>query len=239
MLINAANVFNLAVMGFVLAVFLMVVFLFWKSTSHTEEKTPSIVNVIGFMSLFLALAAISVYSSPMVSKIATSMNALTLGFMGMITLFAAYFHCNYSHTVAHKAPAVLTTLGILGTFLGIAIGLTDFDINDIQKSIPTLIDGMKTAFWASACGIFWAITIKLRDVMTSSHKKAVSRLHPAATVNDLVSQLTSLLVQAKMAHRDNNEKLDNLNALLKEFAEQNTRRLAFSENPAVRLHMVG
>ena len=42
-------------------------------------------------------------------------------FIGIITLCAIYLHLKYSESIAHKAPALLTTLGILGTFTGIAL----------------------------------------------------------------------------------------------------------------------
>src|SRR5215831_4845570 len=78
------------------------------------------------------------------------MSRTTEIFIGIIAACAVYLHLKYSQTIAHKAPAFLTTLGILGTFTGIAFGLLDFNTNDIQKSVPELIEGIKTAFWASA-----------------------------------------------------------------------------------------
>ena len=39
------------------------------------------------------------------------------------------------------APAVLVSIGILGTFVGIVIGLLDFDAHNIQDSIEDLLDG--------------------------------------------------------------------------------------------------
>ena len=46
-------------------------------------------------------------------------------------------------------PNLLSTLGVLGTFLGITIGLIGFDPADLDNSIPILLDGLKTAFWTS------------------------------------------------------------------------------------------
>ncbi len=51
-------------------------------------------------------------------------------------------------------PHLFPTLGILFTFLGIAIGLWNFDGNDIEKSIPELMNGLKTAFIVSIFGVF-------------------------------------------------------------------------------------
>lgn len=50
-------------------------------------------------------------------------------------------------------PHLFPTLGILFTFLGIAIGLWNFDSNDIEKSIPELMNGLKTAFLVSIFGV--------------------------------------------------------------------------------------
>ena len=54
-------------------------------------------------------------------------------------------------------PSNFTTLGVFGTFLGIVIGLQDFNTTDIQGSIPQLLDGLKTAFWTSIYGILASI----------------------------------------------------------------------------------
>jgi DNA repair exonuclease SbcCD ATPase subunit len=50
-------------------------------------------------------------------------------------------------------PAVFTTLGVFGTFLGIAFGLHGFDVSNIDASIPQLLDGLVVAFWSSILGI--------------------------------------------------------------------------------------
>ena len=61
------------------------------------------------------------------------------------------------------APAVLVSLGILGTFIGIVIGLLDFNAHDIKSSIEDLLDGLKTAFITSLVGMTLSIVIKALD----------------------------------------------------------------------------
>ena len=58
------------------------------------------------------------------------------------------------------APTMLTTLGILGTFVGIVIGLLDFRPTDVDSSIGGLLDGLKTAFITSLAGMFTSIVFK-------------------------------------------------------------------------------
>ncbi len=53
------------------------------------------------------------------------------------------------------------SLGILGTFLGIVLGLLKFDVDDIQGSIPQLLSGLKFAFMTSIAGMISSILIKL------------------------------------------------------------------------------
>lgn len=62
--------------------------------------------------------------------------------------------------VLSLAPGALITLGIFGTFLGIYIGLINFDTADINSSIPDLLEGLKTAFITSLFGIIFSLFLK-------------------------------------------------------------------------------
>ena len=52
---------------------------------------------------------------------------------------------------------LLPILGVIGTFAGICIGLADFNSNEIEKSVPLLLQGLKTAFWTSLIGTSLAV----------------------------------------------------------------------------------
>ncbi len=51
--------------------------------------------------------------------------------------------------------------GITGTFFGIFKGLLQFDTNDIEGSVPLLLDGLKTAFLTSLAGLFANLVVKV------------------------------------------------------------------------------
>ncbi len=58
--------------------------------------------------------------------------------------------------LAEVIPSLLTSLGILGTFIGLMRGLAGLDMTSpvkIMEGIPTLIDGMRFAFATSIAGI--------------------------------------------------------------------------------------
>lgn len=84
-------------------------------------------------------------------------------FIAFILFVALTFHIRFNARTVANGPTILTTLGIFATFFGIAIGLANFDQANIQESIPHLLQGLKTAFWASVVGVGCALTIKFRD----------------------------------------------------------------------------
>lgn len=85
-------------------------------------------------------------------------------------------------------PTLLTTLGILGTFLGIAIGLLGFDASHIESSIPLLLGGLKQAFTTSIIGILLSIalrlTLSLRRTHSGTNGETGSEITAAPQTND-------------------------------------------------------
>lgn len=60
-----------------------------------------------------------------------------------------------------SVPTLLTSLGILGTFAGIVVGLMAFDPQNIDGSIHSLLAGLKTAFLTSLVGMTSSIVFGL------------------------------------------------------------------------------
>jgi hypothetical protein len=61
---------------------------------------------------------------------------------------------------ARVAPAVFPMLGILGTFIAIALSMPDFTVQDLgalDREISLLLSGIGTAFYASIYGIFLSL----------------------------------------------------------------------------------
>ena len=70
----------------------------------------------------------------------------------------------------------MTGLGILGTFLGLSLGLSSFSGNDIftiSENVAPLLDGMKVAFHTSVYGIFFSLifTFVYRSLMSDAYEK--------------------------------------------------------------------
>ena len=64
-----------------------------------------------------------------------------------------------------QVSGIMTSLGILGTFLGLSIGLNAFDLSgnaqDLENKIVPLMDGIKVAFHTSICGLIYSILYNL------------------------------------------------------------------------------
>lgn len=82
------------------------------------------------------------------------------------------------------APTLMTSLGILGTFIGIVIGLMYFDTDDIDGSIPALLEGLKTAFITSVLGLIAAISFNIFNTLFLTGIAAKRNAKAAAQASD-------------------------------------------------------
>lgn len=60
----------------------------------------------------------------------------------------------------NDASQAFASLGVLGTFIGITFGLLFFDTHNLEKSVPALLDGMKSAFFTSIVGMAGSLGTK-------------------------------------------------------------------------------
>ena len=58
-------------------------------------------------------------------------------------------------------PALLPALGLIGTFIGIFAGLSEFDPGNIDESLPILLSGLKIAFTTSIFGMVGSAIVKI------------------------------------------------------------------------------
>lgn len=141
-----------------------------------------------------------------------------------IFAFWLLFNIFYNEKAVSFGPTILTTLGIFATFLGIALGLSEFDAKNIQASVPALLEGLKTAFWASVAGVGGALLLKFRHQFFDRTVAEGTGENGEVTGTDLARLLsgiqtalvgneeTSLITQIKLMRSDTNDRLDALKA---------------------------
>ena len=109
--------------------------------------------------------------------------------------------------IASASPALLTTIGVLGTFVGIFIGLVNFDVGNIDKSVPLFLEGMKVAFVTSILGMGSAVFLRVTYA-------AVPRQALAESVGP--EEIYSVLTELRNTTR---EGFENLTSEFRQFAE--------------------
>ena len=111
--------------------------------------------------------------------------------LGSILLVFIYFvwKAKDEDSIAQQAPTMLTSLGILFTFIGISIALVNFDVDNINNSIPLMLQGLKTAFFSSIAGLSTSILFKIyKHNLSSSGVKSDDELK----ASDFLSQMKDL-----------------------------------------------
>ena len=96
--------------------------------------------------------------------------------------------------VVEYFPTFISTLGVLGTFFGITMGLMAFDTTDLDKSIPCLLDGLKTAFFTSLAGMIGSMILSAFIGRKQDEKDGgISDINQAAgTICQAVKQMSDL-----------------------------------------------
>ena len=104
-------------------------------------------------------------------------------YISLIIIVIAFFFCLFYVSRQRKTGALIakrrwieqllsmiSTLGVLGTFAGITIGLLYFDTEDLDASIPILLSGLKTAFFTSLAGMIGSLFLS-RQVNSALDEK--------------------------------------------------------------------
>ena len=112
--------------------------------------------------------------------------------------------------IASASPALLTTIGVLGTFVGIFIGLVNFDVGNIDKSVPLFLEGMKVAFVTSILGMGSAVFLRVTYA-------AVPRQALAESVGP--EEIYSVLTDIRDGQNTTREGFENLTSEFRQFAE--------------------
>ena len=107
----------------------------------------------------------------------------------IITLILILFSLSFSKTSLRNYKNEIVSLGVLGTFIGIAIGLYHFDVTNIKDSMPHLLDGLKTAFITSGVGIFFSIILSIYKPAQSKKSETIDALE--MVVKDFNKNLTT------------------------------------------------
>ena len=130
-------------------------------------------------------------------------------------------------TLAELIPNLLTSLGILGTFMGLSRGLSSLNFADstqLVEGIPVLLEGMRFAFGTSVAGISCSIVFNMLN--------RISQGSSYRAIDDFVTSFTQLAmsrpldndVQMIIQNQDRNYMLQGINDTLADRLAENVGR---------------
>jgi DNA anti-recombination protein RmuC len=175
----------------------------------------------------------------------------TMFFVGINVFLTFYFvKIRFDRFAVVHGPEILTTLGIFGCFVGIALALLDFDTNDVQNSVPNLLEGVKTAFWASVSGVFGSLVIRARHKFQKAPIEQAPGTPKSSSLDDVVVALQglktsltgqdqdTLISQLKMLRQDQSDSFrsmrESLDNFAKQLAEQSSKTLVEALRDVIR-----
>lgn len=161
------------------------------------------------------------------------------------------------HEFTDYAPTLLTSVGILGTFTGIVVGLLSFNVSDIDGSIEHLLSGLKIAFITSLVGMLSSIILKfltssnivspprkedvkedisikdLYSVMESQNKNIikVQELLSDSADSSLIGQIKLMRSDVSDNNKVVNKNLENLYEPLKQLENKQDKQLELLQQP--------
>jgi hypothetical protein len=170
-------------------------------------------------------------------------NMAYIGVGIIILLFINFYIKRENKHIQDLAPGILITTGIFFTFVGITLGLYDFDVENVDASLPSLLNGIKTAFWASATGVGSALILKWKEISKIADNEndvpqegmsiddiVANQSRQTDVFNEMLltfkalhgsiagNEDSSLVAQVKLLRIDSNEKSDSLRKEFREFA---------------------
>ena len=86
----------------------------------------------------------------------------------------------------------IVSLGVLGTFLGIFMGLQNFNPDDMKNSIDTILVGLKTAFFTSIVGMGTALILAIIQKLSKKESKQVGTEEILAEISQKLNALPTL-----------------------------------------------
>ena len=136
-----------------------------------------------------------------------------LGFF--VVMLGVFFYFLKTYSLSQSAASMVTVLGVLGTFVGIAYGLYNFDPNAIQKSVPTLLQGLRIAFFTSIGGIFLALILRFKAAYRwRKEEKTGGMKTTGATIDDLASSLKKIYESQKNEGETTRKSLESIEKAL-------------------------
>jgi biopolymer transport protein ExbB/TolQ len=124
-------------------------------------------------------------------------------------------------------PGIMTAVGILGTFVGLTIGLSGFDLSDtdtISTSIQTFVSGINVAFFTSIYGI--VLSIFLNSFYNNLEERFEEKLIEVENLFDYFGMNRSKQAILVHLYKEQQKQTKSIEILTNEFTDKLAKSLA-------------
>ena len=155
---------------------------------------------------------------------------ITSLFIGVMIFVTIIDFVSYSKNNHKDFKSIIVSLGVLGTFVGIFMGLYQFDTSDIKASVPLLLDGLKVAFITSIVGMGLSIFLSFIQKFGNSIEMG-DELEVLLSINSKLDRLDSIDNNIKHLSRDISdvkEEMQDNQLMMFEFLETSLNKINHS-----------
>ena len=116
--------------------------------------------------------------------------------------------------------ALIVSIGVLGTFIGIFIGLWQFDTANIANSVPALLEGLKLAFATSILGML--VSVVLAGLERADSASFMDEAATLASISGKLDAVKEIVEQLKGFRTEvRNEQIKSRKFIQGQFAQTN------------------
>ena len=152
---------------------------------------------------------------------------VTILFSLMIVFIVYKFMKEKSYSKEPSLGYISSMIGVLGTFIGISIGLWEFDTNNITESVPMLLVGMKIAFATSIAGMIGAIFMKYIAIKNEDEEN----------IDDIIDLFNTMIKESRLVNETLIANQTQSNDVLNKVSESwIISQREFTQNLASELH---
>ena len=176
------------------------------------EKLKKLILFLLPITLLVVFVRNSDFSNQLLVSIAEDRNITFFSFLIIAltvlgSILPILFKGEKLRSIALSLPSLLPAIGLVGTFIGIYLGLVEFNPADIDGSLPSLLAGLKVAFTTSILGIIGSLLVKFStyfypDLINEDEISEIEFYKLFRKQNDLTVETNKRLVALETQFKD-------------------------------------
>ncbi len=151
----------------------------------------------------------------------SNLNYIIYTAIGLMIIFFVLELKSFKQEVFKDYKPIIISTGVVGTFIGIFLGLWEFNTKNIAESVPSLLEGLKMAFITSIVGMFFSIVLSVIENWNKKESSDISDIliNIRKDINSQFKTLNESLNNSmkNVSQGATNEVINALNGIISDF----------------------